>query len=129
MIGLSTIFLPEFQKLRSKLRRSTSKVLLCERVEQLCVRLIVEPIFSGTRDLTGVKIVVWQGRLASAHLAKQLPVAIQGSVEAGFKHALCLRGRRSELQHFQRTDLRDNPRQKGEKFVASGGRLIILAPT
>ena len=37
----------EFQEFGPKLRRSATKVLLRERVQQLCVRLIVEPIFSG----------------------------------------------------------------------------------
>ena len=59
----------EFQEFGPKLRRSTGKVLLGECVEQLCVRLIVEAIFSGTRCRTGIKIVVRQVRLTSAHLA------------------------------------------------------------
>src|SRR5271167_77803 len=53
----------EFQEFGPNPRRSTTKVLPCERVEQVCVRLIVEPIFSGTRCFTGVKIVVRHLRL------------------------------------------------------------------
>ena len=63
----------EFQEFGPNLRRSTSKVLLRERVEQLCVRLIVEPIFSGPRCFTGVKIVVWQVRLTGFRLADDTP--------------------------------------------------------
>ena len=59
----------EFQEFGPKLRRSAAKVLLGERVEQFCLRLIVEPIFSGPRYRTGVKIVVWQVRLAGVYLA------------------------------------------------------------
>ena len=54
----------EFQECGTKLRRSAGKILLGERVEQLCVRLIVEAILSGAGYSTGVKIVVWQVRLA-----------------------------------------------------------------
>jgi hypothetical protein len=39
-----------------------------ECVEQLRVRFIVEPIFSPAYDCTGVKIVVWQLRLAGVYL-------------------------------------------------------------
>jgi hypothetical protein len=58
----------EFQEFGPKLRRSATKVLFGERVEQLRVRLIVEPIFSRACDCTGVKIVVWQVRLAGVYL-------------------------------------------------------------
>src|ERR1700680_2942494 len=59
----------EFQHFSAKVWRSATKVLFCERVEQLCVRLIIEPILSGPSYLTGVKIVVWQVHLAGAYLA------------------------------------------------------------
>ena len=48
----------EFQEYGPNLRRSASEILLRQRVEQLCMRLIVEPIFSRPRYFTGVKIVV-----------------------------------------------------------------------
>ena len=75
----------EFQEYGPNLRRSASEILLRQRVEQLCMRLIVEPIFSGPRYFTGIKIVVGQVRLASAYVAEQLSVAIQSRVEARFK--------------------------------------------
>ena len=59
----------EFQKFGPNLRRSTTEILLRQRVEQLCMRLIVEPIFSRPGYFTGVKIVVGQVRLAGAYLA------------------------------------------------------------
>ena len=58
----------EFQKLSPNLRRSTTKILLRQRVQQLCMRLIVEPIYSRPRYFTGVKILVGQVRLAGAYL-------------------------------------------------------------
>ena len=48
----------EFDKFGPHLRRSTTEILLRQRVEPLCMRLIVEPIFPRTRYFTGVKIVV-----------------------------------------------------------------------
>src|ERR1035441_3548966 len=72
----------EFQKLSPNLQRSTTEILLRQRVEQLCMRLIVEPIYSRPRDCTGVKILVGQVRLAGTHLGQQLSVAIQRRVEA-----------------------------------------------
>lgn len=36
----------EFQKLSPNLQRSTTEILLRQRVQQLCMRLIVEPIYS-----------------------------------------------------------------------------------
>ena len=74
----------EFHKFIPHLRRSTAEILLRQRVEQLCMRLIVEPIFPRTRYFAGVKIVVRQGRLARAYLAQQISVAIQSRVEARF---------------------------------------------
>ena len=59
----------EFQKLGPHLRRSSPEILLCQRVEQLGVRLIVESIFARPRYFTGVKIVVGQVRLAGTYLA------------------------------------------------------------
>ena len=59
----------EFQKHIPNLRRGTAKNLIRQRVQQLRMRLIVEPIFSRPRYLTGVKIVVGQVWLAGAHLA------------------------------------------------------------
>ena len=58
----------EFQEFGPNDRRNTSKVLLRERVEQLCVGLVVEPIFSRPRCFTGVKIVVGQVRMAGVYL-------------------------------------------------------------
>ena len=75
----------EFQKFGPKLRRSTAEILLGQLVEQLCLRLIVELIFSRARDFAGVEIVVGQVQLSGACLAQQLPVAIQGRVEARFE--------------------------------------------
>ena len=54
----------EFQKLGPNLGRSAVEILLRQRVEQFCLRLIVELIFSRPRYFTGVKIVVGQVRLA-----------------------------------------------------------------
>ena len=48
----------EFQKLSPNLQRSAPETLLRQRVQQLCMRLIVEPIFSRPRYCTGVKIFV-----------------------------------------------------------------------
>ena len=81
----------EFHKFGPHLRRSATEILLRQRVEPLCMRLIVEPIFPRTRYFTGVKIVVGQGRLARAYLAQQLSVAIQSRVEARFEHSFRLR--------------------------------------
>ena len=36
----------EFQKFGPNLRRSAAEILFCQRVEQLCMRLIVEAILS-----------------------------------------------------------------------------------
>ena len=58
----------KFQKLGLNLRRSTPEILLRQAVEQLCVRLIVAPIFSRPRNSTGVKIVVGQVQLAGTYL-------------------------------------------------------------
>ena len=58
----------EFQKLGPNLQRSTTEILLRQRVEQLCMRLIVEPIFSRPRYCTGVKIFVGQVQLAGTYL-------------------------------------------------------------
>ena len=58
----------EFQKLSPNLERSTTETLLRQRVQQLCMRLIVEPIFSRTRYCTGVKIFVGQVWLAGTYL-------------------------------------------------------------
>lgn len=118
----------EFQEFGPKLLRSTIKVLLCERVEQFCLRLIVEPIFAGTRHSASVKIVVGQVQMAGGFLVKQVPVALQARVEAGFEHAFRLGRRRPELQHSKRTYLGQNPDQKGEKSLAKSGRLICLSP-
>ena len=90
----------EFQDFGSKIRRSAAKGLRCERVEQFCVRLIVEPVLAGARHFTSVKIVVWQIRMAGTYLSEQLPVTFQSRVEAGFEHAFRFRRRRPELQHF-----------------------------
>ena len=59
----------EFQKFGPHLRRNTTEILLRQRMEPLCMRLIVEPIFSRTRYFSGVKIVVGQVQLARACLA------------------------------------------------------------
>ena len=48
----------EFQKLSPNLQRSTTKILLRQRVQQPCMRLIVEPIFSRPRYCTDVKVLV-----------------------------------------------------------------------
>ena len=58
----------EFQKLSPNLERGTAETLLRQRVQQLCMRLIVEPIFSRPRYCAGVKILVGQVRLASTYL-------------------------------------------------------------
>ena len=83
----------EFQEFSPSLGRNTTEILLCQRVEQLCMRLIVESIFPGTRYLSGVKIVVRQVWLARAYLAEELSVAIQSRVEARFEHSFRLRRR------------------------------------
>ena len=54
----------EFQKLSPNLQRSTPKTLLRQRIQQLCLRLIVEPIYSRPRYCTRVKIDVGQVWLA-----------------------------------------------------------------
>ena len=72
----------EFQKLSPNLERSTTETLLRQRVQQLCMRLIVEPIYSWPRYCTGVKILVGQVWLAGTYLGQQLSVAIQSRVEA-----------------------------------------------
>jgi hypothetical protein len=48
----------EFDKFGPHRRRSTTEILLRQRVEPLRMRLIVEPIFSRPCYLAGVKIVV-----------------------------------------------------------------------
>ena len=58
----------EFQKLSPNLERSTAETLLRQRVQQLCMRLIVEPIYSRPRYCTGVKIFVGQVWLAGTYL-------------------------------------------------------------
>ena len=58
----------EFQKLSPNLQRSTTKTLLRQRVQQLCMRLIVEPIYSRPRYCTSVKILVGQVWLAGTYL-------------------------------------------------------------
>ena len=58
----------EFQKLSPNLQRSPPKTLLRQRVQQLCMRLIVEPIYSRPRYCPSVKIVVGQVWLAGTYL-------------------------------------------------------------
>ena len=72
----------EFQKLSPNLQRSATKPLLRQRIQQLCMRLVVEPIFSRPRYYTGVKVLVGQVQLAGRYLGKQLSVAIERRVEA-----------------------------------------------
>ena len=75
----------ELQKLSPDLRRSATEILLRQRVQQLCMRLIVELIYSRPRYCTRVKIVVGQVGRAGTDLEQQLSVAIQSSVEARFE--------------------------------------------
>jgi len=58
----------EFQKLSPNLQRSTTETLLRQRVEQLSMRLIVEPIYSRSRYRTSVKVLVGHVWLAGTYL-------------------------------------------------------------
>ena len=118
----------EFQELSPNFQRSNPEILLGQRVEQLCMRLIVEPIYSRPRDCPGVKILVGQVRSACTHLGQQLSVAIQRGVEARLEQFFRRRRRCFELQHSQGADLWDNPSKEGEKSFPTGRRLIVLSP-
>jgi hypothetical protein len=67
----------EFQQFGPDLQRSTAEILLRQRIQQLCMRLIVKPIYSRPRYCTGVKIVV------ASPAARRLPgLATAGSDRA-----------------------------------------------
>jgi hypothetical protein len=59
-----------FQDFGPKLRRSIAKVLFCWRIERPCVRVVFEPMLSGLRYCTGVRIIVRQARLAGFYLRR-----------------------------------------------------------
>ena len=65
----------EFQKFGSHFGRSATEILLGQRVEQFCLGLIVESIFSRPGDFAGIKIVVGQIQPAGADLSS----AVAGS--------------------------------------------------
>src|ERR1700693_3448446 len=111
----------EFQQIGPKLGGHAVKMLLCEGVEQLCVCLIVESIFSWAGCRAGIKVVVRQVRWSRIHLAQQRPVAVECRVETGFKHTLRLGRGRLELEYFQWADLRDNSCEEAEKVFPTRG--------
>src|SRR5215468_3168482 len=59
---------------------------------------------------------------------EQVPIAIQGCIEARLEHAFGLRRWSPKLEDSQRTDLREDANHKGKKIFARSRRLVILTP-
>src|SRR5215472_1317411 len=118
----------EIKKLGLNLRRNAREILLGEGVEKFRVGFIVELILPGPRRFSGVEIVVRQIQSTLADFVKELAVAVQSCVEAGFEHSLRLRRGSPQLQDLQWPNLRQDAHEKSKKSLARSGRLIILPP-
>src|SRR5713226_1352774 len=90
--------------------------------------IVVQAVFSGTRLLAEIEIVVRHIQAVFKNFLQQLAVAVESGVEAGLKHLFRLRRRCAELKYFKRTKLGKQLVEKSEEALARRGLAIALAP-
>src|SRR5947207_3270442 len=99
-----------------------------ERLQQPGVSAVTQDIFAGPRKIGGVKVEIWQFKIAGLKFAEQVPVFVRGAVDASDVELLGVSARNLESKRLRRANFWHDPYHEGQEAGSEPRLPIIPAP-
>src|SRR5438270_571546 len=99
-----------------------------ERLQQPGVSAVTQDIFAGPRKIGGVKVEIWQFKIAGLKFAQQIPVFVRGAVDASDVEVLGVSARNLESERLGGPNFWHDAYHEGQQARSEARLTIIPAP-